>query len=154
MTKGKTNGNGHIEWLKEQAARFQKELAAAEATCLRLKPLVGHFQEAIAALVDPERTAEAADPRHNEHNAAAKLKRQPPYQNIPMTEALGQILAAGGDPIHQDDLVRQVFEIGDENEFHRAKSSLTSTLSHGAKTGRFRSLGNGRYAIENGGMVG
>lgn len=51
-----------------------------------------------------------------------------------------------GQPVTTDDLVRKIYDTRTDDEFNRARNSLSSELRRGAKDGKWRKLGRSFYA--------
>jgi hypothetical protein len=62
--------------------------------------------------------------------------RRPEYQDTSITRAVEGLLQ-DGRVMHVDDMVREIYELHNDREFHAAKQSVASTAASWAKRGRW-----------------
>ncbi|MEX0271495.1 hypothetical protein AB3R30_20395 [Leptolyngbyaceae cyanobacterium UHCC 1019] len=68
------------------------------------------------------------------------------FQEQSFTDAVSQILETSGEPIGLSDVIAKLYGDLSNQDYQRAKISLTNVLSTGKNKGKWKSIGRGMYA--------
>ena len=161
-----TSTKEHLVWLQDKLATYEGKLSEAEATVAKLKPIVSNLHTVIVAFIAedqgplPDRDMFGNEATHqNRYQETEHLSkpftqgnrspdmpnRRPEFANHTLISAACKILHDAPDILHANDITKAIFEIGDKASFRKAKHSMVSELSRGAKKGVLTSLGDNKY---------
>lgn len=73
----------------------------------------------------------------------------PQYKLVGSTKAIEQILKERKEPIEIEDLVKELYDTRSEDEFKRARNSLSAGLRRGAEEGAWKKFGRSYYAANS-----
>ena len=158
LTQKKPAGKSPVTYLREQLHVWEAKLQRAEAEASRSKLVIHNFRATIEALTESPAshsatlrngTGGSGHAKETLAEADVRLKRTEKYGAMPINDAVKEILAAaGGEPLHYNDLAKLIFQIHNKTDLVRAKACLSSRISHGVKQKMFKALGGGRFTVE------
>jgi hypothetical protein len=70
------------------------------------------------------------------------------FADVPLADAVVQVLAQAAEPLHLDQLVSEMYEDVSGEDLKRIKASLSNVLYKGKRSGKWRNVGNGVYQIK------
>lgn len=178
----------HIEWLREQLAQRESQLADAKALVAQLQESTDYFRSMLAFLApeQSESASQAMNGKQSELNSCfaqdedqngsvatsstvsddkdienknpegeegeEENKRNPKqmlcssYVGMTLGDAAEAILNGFQSALNADDIAQIMFDVQDEEEYTRARNSLSTELRRGAKEGRWRKVGRGSFS--------
>lgn len=79
----------------------------------------------------------------NKRNPKKMLRSQ--YAQMTLGDVAQMVLSASQLPLNPDDIAKAIFDVRSEEEYFRAKNSLSTELRRGAKEGRWEKIGRGSF---------
>lgn len=144
-----------IQRLHAESQEIMRQVREQEALILHSKKLISLLEGDES---DDESEEEEFNPEMDSRQSYSTCGRTPMEMVRPYFRKKGSIECGLSDiilralnvspdqPIATDDLVRRIYNARTDDEFSRARNSLTSELRRGARDGRWKKLGRSFYA--------
>lgn len=135
---------------KAKATKTQKKkpAAAKSVSAVKGKPGKPTTKPAAAkpAAAKPA-TPAVANGSKSPGSAGSQLLFKSEFRDVPVIDAVGEILKRAKTAVSADDVIDQLYEGVPDKDYKRIKHSISNVLSLGKSKKRWKSTGRGMYAI-------
>jgi hypothetical protein len=142
-----TDMEGHLELELEKLANRAKALEADLSTVREAKRIFLASRGAIS--IDDAESLKSSLPEVSERRGTPENWLFSQYRLLGSKKAIERILEERKQPVEIEDLVKELYDTHSEDEFKRARNTLSAALRRGASEGAWQKSGRSFYAANS-----